>query len=435
MAKRALSSGERKLFVFTALVLCLPLGVALFFNRINATPVVSIPPPPAPPTPNGYDLYVAAALATVRITPEVDSASDATPPTTPQARARQYSLARKTAWLAANTKALALFDQAMKTPSLAPPQRSFKAVSPFYARLRQLARDKHIQSNARWMRGDANGALQSGLDTVQMGHDVRRGGVILPTLVGIAIGAIGRSMTGDTIDKISAPQAKAAARRLEALLARRWNLAQVTTEEKYLSQAGMLEMFRENFRAPGSGLVNAKDLTFARKLRMLTISKQQIMDDIGADYDRRIANARLPYTSRCTPAPAYNDPFLWPELTRLRPNDARDLVGDRFLMLRLALRAYRLERGAYPPDLRALVPGYLKAVPADPFGGGEPVRYKKQGQSYLLWSIGPDGRDDGAKPIPARYASRPLPPGERRSGMSTFSDFEGQGDVVAGVNG
>ena len=423
--------------VFSIIAIALPLGVGLYLNRINATPIVQIPAYPAAPKPNGYDLYVAAATATTRLTPEPDPINDGRRPTDEKARAQRYSLARKMAWLGQNKKAFALFDQAMQTPSLMPPKRSFRTFNRGQAKLRQMARDKAVQSNARWMSGDYFGALQSGLDTIQMGHDLRRGGGIIDNLVGAAIGAMGRSATSDTIERIAANDAKVAARRLEKLLATRWDLAESLTEEKYRTQAGLLEvMQRGELRDPQLGLGN-ENPTLAQRFRVLTIPKQQIIDDVGADFDRLIANARLPYTQKGAPPVKFDDPLMKIfqfDGERVRANDARDLVRDRLLMLRLALRAYKLNRGVYPPDLNALVPAYLSAVPADPFGGGESLRYKSSGKTYVLWSIGPDGVDNGGAPIPPRGKLLPQPPGARKY-EGRFDNLSGVGDVVVGVNG
>ena len=240
-----LSSGEKKLLAFCALAIVLPLGVGLYVSRLNAMPNVTIPAYPKAPRPNGYDLYVAAATAMTRARPAIDPISDPKEPTDLKMRAQRYGLARRNAWIGQNSKAFALFNQAMKTPSLAPPNRSVAApITPTYAQLRQLARDKTAQSNTLWMARDYNGALQSGLDTVQLGHDMRRGTSVIGTLVGTAIGAIGRHATADTVEHVSAAQAKSSARRLENLLAKRWNLDQSLTEEKYGNQLYMVPLVR-----------------------------------------------------------------------------------------------------------------------------------------------------------------------------------------------
>ena len=430
------SPGEKKLLAICALAIALPLTVGVYLNRINATPIVSIPAPASRPKPNGYDLYVAAEMAMKPAAPPVDPVNDGALITDPKIIAQRYSLARKTAWLQSNRAAFALFDKAMKTPSMAPIERGNNVIGfPSYARLRELARIKTIESNARWMRKDYNGALQSGLDTIQMGHDMRRGGVIITDLVGVAIGAIGRSVTHDTVDKLDAKQSKAAARRLDNLLQKRWTLAQTLTEDKSYSQSSWMENFKsKNWRSPQS-LMNPENLTILTRFRLYTIPKQTILDDVAATYDRDIKNASLPYLHPGEPLAIPADPFqqLFSVASRLRFTDARDLAGDQLLMFRLALGAYRLENGAYPPALNALAPRYLKSIPIDPFGGGEGWHYKLVGLNYLLYSIGPDGKDNGGQPIPKRNgASKPMP--GRRERLP-YAVNDSVGDYVAGKNG
>jgi hypothetical protein len=60
----------------------------------------------------------------------------------------------------------------------------------------------------------------------------------------------------------------------------------------------------------------------------------------------------------------------------------------------MAVERYRLARGALPSSLGDLVPAYLDIVPEDPFTG-QPLRYEKLGRGFVVYSVGPDGRDDG----------------------------------------
>jgi len=59
--------------------------------------------------------------------------------------------------------------------------------------------------------------------------------------------------------------------------------------------------------------------------------------------------------------------------------------------LAVALRRFRLDRGAYPDELSALVPGYLASVPIDPFTGRPPV-YTRKGAGFELHAEGPKNR-------------------------------------------
>jgi hypothetical protein len=60
----------------------------------------------------------------------------------------------------------------------------------------------------------------------------------------------------------------------------------------------------------------------------------------------------------------------------------------------LAAERYRLARGTPPPNLQALVPEWLDAVPEDPFCG-EPLRYGADLDALWVYSLGPNGKDDG----------------------------------------
>ena len=74
------------------------------------------------------------------------------------------------------------------------------------------------------------------------------------------------------------------------------------------------------------------------------------------------------------------------------------------LQVALALRQYELENGNFPAAIEQLVPGYLKEVPTDPFAPGSKLRYRPVASEYLIWSVGPDGKDDGGLlPESGRY--------------------------------
>lgn len=66
----------------------------------------------------------------------------------------------------------------------------------------------------------------------------------------------------------------------------------------------------------------------------------------------------------------------------------------------IALERARRSDGRYPASLDELVPKYLPAVLADPMDG-KPLRYRPPGATnshFALYSVGPDGQDDGGDP-------------------------------------
>ncbi|MGD0898188.1 MAG: alpha/beta hydrolase [Thermoguttaceae bacterium] len=66
------------------------------------------------------------------------------------------------------------------------------------------------------------------------------------------------------------------------------------------------------------------------------------------------------------------------------------------IRLAFALAAYRADHGSYPAKLADLVPKYVAEVPKDIFIAAE-LHYRQEGGGYLLYSVGPNGQDDGGK--------------------------------------
>ena len=384
---------------------------------------------PTKPVKNGFDLYLAASKMIVSAEPTVDPIDDGSPPTDSKERAERYSLARRQAWLNKNAAGFALFQKALKTPSRHRDMMSVAATFPSYASLRQLARDKGIERNTREMMGDWNGAMQSRLDIVQMGDDVSRGGPLIASLVGIAIQAIGRNEPWEATEHLSLPQTRAAAARLEGIYARRVRFAQTLEEEKRYGLAQIDEVVRQpNWRDPkGWG----EDMTPAEKLQLLSITPDEMRRTYVQSMTQQIEQAQLPYASRDKAPERKRDlmsALLTPNWMRVGFSAARAETGNAVWLVTLALRAYKLERGAYPENLRALVPGFLRNVPSDPFGGGEALRYKRTGETYVLWSIGPDGVDNGGRAV-TNKRPRILAPGQKP--RLPFLDTESKGDYGA----
>ena len=65
----------------------------------------------------------------------------------------------------------------------------------------------------------------------------------------------------------------------------------------------------------------------------------------------------------------------------------------------LALCAFRQEHGGQlPKTLEELVPAYLPQLPADPFAqDGQTFRYRIEQDRWLIWSLGPNRKDDGGR--------------------------------------
>lgn len=413
-----LTRGEKILAVASVGVVSLLLGGIAWQQRINAEPHIDFPPRAAMPSPNGFDAYLAAAKAIVTWKPPVDPASDGELVKDPRVRAQRYGLVRREAWLKANARGFALFKQAMSLPCRHPdvftPEPS--AMFSSYGRLRELARCKMAEADTFKLRGDWNAAMQSGLDTVQMGIDFPREGALMGMFLGSACTDMGKTSVKDVPERLNAAQAKAAARRLETLLVRRVSHIDAVKQEKWRRLDFFLTCTRtENWRQASS---DASGSIFLNWIRRHTTSKTAIVRAIEQAADEDIADAQLPYSA---PAPTEppdesHDPFAdwYKRLPSLRFSEANDKTRLNLLLLRLALRAYTVDHGTAPATLQQLAPGYLKVVPRDAFADEAPLRYVPDGKTYRLWSVGPDMKDDGGIPMVAsKDKSSQLPGGIR----------------------
>ncbi len=72
----------------------------------------------------------------------------------------------------------------------------------------------------------------------------------------------------------------------------------------------------------------------------------------------------------------------------------RCLAYRNAALVNLALKILYKQDGQYPKTLPAKIEGWFGELPMDPFSG-EPFKYRcEDGQSYTLWSVGPNGVDN-----------------------------------------
>lgn len=100
---------------------------------------------------------------------------------------------------------------------------------------------------------------------------------------------------------------------------------------------------------------------------------------------------------------------IWSVLLRsLRERDTHASV----LELAVAMARFEAAQGRWPTSPSELVPAYLTAIPTSPYDPGG-LRF----DGNKAWSRGPDGDDDGGRPLPDPKT------------------MDGDGDVVVGVRG
>jgi hypothetical protein len=70
-------------------------------------------------------------------------------------------------------------------------------------------------------------------------------------------------------------------------------------------------------------------------------------------------------------------------------------------LIACALERWRLLHAAYPQQLASLTPDYMGEIPCDPITGQRYEYHLSNANSYLLYSVGWNGHDDGGVPSPA----------------------------------
>jgi hypothetical protein len=88
--------------------------------------------------------------------------------------------------------------------------------------------------------------------------------------------------------------------------------------------------------------------------------------------------------------------LFMPALTTCATAEDRTTMRFELTKLGFALAAYRADNGSYPDKLADLTPKYVAKVPTDLFSDSD-LHYKQEGDGYLLYSVGINGKDDGGK--------------------------------------
>ncbi len=77
-----------------------------------------------------------------------------------------------------------------------------------------------------------------------------------------------------------------------------------------------------------------------------------------------------------------------------RAVDPTPLIVDRASAVAVAIERFRSARGTMPAALADLVPEYVTSLPVDPYTG-RALLFRQAPRAYTIYSVGPNGRDDG----------------------------------------
>ena len=183
-----------------------------------------------------------------------------------------------------------------------------------------------------------------------------------------------RSLIGEKV-MVMAAFTKASIQELAALA------AQDTTEEQrrqmvqLLKQPGGLKVEQDYLETTFQQLLAARKEAFPERLKNAAVVQQRATETTNG-------------------ALLLNNSWLT-GYAGIISREARCLANVRLALAAVTLEQFRAAHvNRYPAGLSELSPNYLNTTLMDPFDG-QPLRYRKQNDGYVLYSIGPDLKNNG----------------------------------------
>jgi hypothetical protein len=145
---------------------------------------------------------------------------------------------------------------------------------------------------------------------------------------------------------------------------------------------------------------SAANEELCRQVMDAMVSLQSDMESIDLTLQREVAYCQYMYgwQTRFGHLVGWfvvGPPTSWKPYENLHELHDRRIAIHRLLMTEFGIQRYQLAVGKLPDSLEALTP-YLPQSPLDPFTG-RAFNYRNNGESFLLYSVGPDGNDDGGQ--------------------------------------
>jgi hypothetical protein len=351
-------------------------------------------------------------------------------------------------WLNFNEKPMALVAEGVRRPHYFNPLASRRqegdpsnligALLPSVQKCRELASAFTARAMLRLHEGKPDEAWQDLLACHRLGRHVSAGATLIESLVGIAIGAIAANSTLAYLEhaKLTPGQARARLEDLRRLPRLTPYAEKIDVGERFMGLDAV-----QNFRRGGADpdinaqlLGEERQLTAAERKAFETFDWAATLKSMNGWYDRMAAAVRVPdrvarekalekveadllarrkriedagglakilvaEKPKLSVGEALGDALmglLSPAVRKVQSAHDRAEQIDRNLHLALALAAHKGEHGRYPAKLDDLAPKYLPAVPDDLFSG-KPLIYKPDEKGYVLYSVGPNGKDEGGR--------------------------------------
>lgn len=335
-------------------------------------------------------------------------------------------------WIKANEKHLDLLVAASHAPRfyLPSPELLNDELDPLISMSLsniQASRDaaRSLSARAMWNLGEGNyeAAWNDLIAIYRWSRLIGQGHTLVEQLISIALEGVANQSTLYLLETPGVPVEllKQMQTDLRTLLPRRTMAGALNGGERIAILSTLLAL-REG--TTGDAYMDDK---LRSALTIVSVDWNIPLHDLNAHYDELVAAAKLPtWTERQAAFDAHHNRLLQIEQSisarraaggLLSRQVRSELIGDLFAALMLpatsaahvaedrantfltltqlaaAIAQYRAEHGEYPDKLESLVPGILPQLPVDLYHS-KPFAYRRTAEGYLLYSVGPNGKDD-----------------------------------------
>jgi hypothetical protein len=276
---------------------------------------------------------------------------------------------------------------------------------PHLAKGRQAARLLALEVVERTESGKADGAAESLATCLRGGLALRREPILISALVriacdGIAVGQVERwasrcRPSTAALERVEAALAAAADPRLveRAMVGER--CFGIHAYETFVLKPGQPGLGDLGVAAPPVVGLMPQAYFKTDMLYYLGIMNEHVAaarkpgpegfeagERVGAKLDKNI------------PACFFVSRMILPAIGRVSAEGRKHEARLTTARVALAALRYRNKHGRLPEKLDALAPDFLPALPPDPFDG-KPLRYRKDGAGFVVYSVGDNRQDDG----------------------------------------
>jgi len=294
---------------------------------------------------------------------------------------------------------------------------------PHLAKLKQGVSLLTVEALLHATDGDADKATQAFLAAGRLAESLGEEPVVISQLVRYADWAIllsrlerTLSLTPFTDGQLASLQAAVEAAERPRAMARAWAGEQAMHVSIFTDRKMMGMLIRQGY---GSSSRAASVLAEAAwNLLRVTGLLERDKAFFCTRMARHLAASELPYPARfaateqlATVTNLPNRLYIFSRMLlppgRMNVRDANHVALVRVADAALAVERFRLAHAnTLPGNLEQLAPTYCKTIPTDPYDG-KPLRYKTHGASYVVYSIGSDGQDNGGVAWDSNYLKVP----------------------------